>query len=140
MQTPQHMPLVRRFSIGLGAAVSLLALPVFAQTGAAFPEEPAKAPPAASAPAAPAAPLPAPPAAPTAPAGAAPAETLETPYSDAAPPPPATTTPPPATSRPSGHMELGTPAPDTRPPVPIRERRRLAFLGEVGWNGLAGFG
>ena len=32
--------------------------------------------------------------------------------------------------------------PDTRPPVPvaIRERRRLALTGEIGWNGLAGFG
>jgi outer membrane protein W len=37
-------------------------------------------------------------------------------------------------------MRLGVPQPDTRPPVPVRERRRLAFLGEIGWNGLAGFG
>lgn len=31
-------------------------------------------------------------------------------------------------------------SPDNRPPVPIRERRKLALLGEVAWNGLAGFG
>jgi hypothetical protein len=37
-------------------------------------------------------------------------------------------------------MQLAVPVPDTRPPVPIRARRRLAFLGEIGWNGLAGFG
>jgi hypothetical protein len=27
-----------------------------------------------------------------------------------------------------------------RPPPPIREQRRIALLGELGWNGLAGFG
>jgi hypothetical protein len=32
------------------------------------------------------------------------------------------------------------PAADTRPQGPIRARRRLALTGEVGWNGLAGFG
>ncbi|MGC4087591.1 MAG: hypothetical protein QM756_06800 [Polyangiaceae bacterium] len=32
------------------------------------------------------------------------------------------------------------PAPDTRPPGPIRALRRLALTGELGWNGLAGFG
>jgi hypothetical protein len=37
-------------------------------------------------------------------------------------------------------MRLDVPVPDTRPPLPIRARRRLAFLGEAGWNGLAGFG
>jgi outer membrane protein W len=32
-----------------------------------------------------------------------------------------------------------TPA-DTRPRGPIRAQRRLALTGEIGWNGLAGFG
>jgi hypothetical protein len=31
-------------------------------------------------------------------------------------------------------------APDARAGLPIRARRRLALLGEVGWNGIAGFG
>jgi hypothetical protein len=30
--------------------------------------------------------------------------------------------------------------PDTRPRLPIRAERRLALTGEMGWNGLAGFG
>lgn len=27
-----------------------------------------------------------------------------------------------------------------RPPLPVRAERRIALLGEIGWNGLAGFG
>jgi hypothetical protein len=30
--------------------------------------------------------------------------------------------------------------PDTRPLLPIRAQRRLTLTGELGWNGLAGFG
>lgn len=30
--------------------------------------------------------------------------------------------------------------PDTRPQGPVRARRRLALTGELGWNGIAGFG
>lgn len=64
-------------------------------------------------------------------------ETLETPYPEAPPQSPATpsvappVSPPPIASLP--------PAADTRP-RPIRAQRKLALLGEVGWNGLAGFG
>jgi hypothetical protein len=32
------------------------------------------------------------------------------------------------------------PAAPVRPPPPIRAQRRIALLGELGWNGLAGFG
>jgi hypothetical protein len=32
------------------------------------------------------------------------------------------------------------PAAAVRPPLPIRAERRIALLGELGWNGLAGFG
>jgi hypothetical protein len=101
--------------------------------------QPAPLPPPPVAPPPPPA-APAPPAPPETPSDAAtpPAapETLETPYSDtpATPPP---STPPPADT---GAIPLkpGTPiAPDTRP---IRAQRRVALLGEIGWNGLAGFG
>ncbi|HEY3665080.1 MAG TPA: hypothetical protein VGL19_03730 [Polyangiaceae bacterium] len=38
-------------------------------------------------------------------------------------------------------IRLEAPAPSARRPLlPIRARRRLALLGEVGWNGIAGFG
>ena len=45
---------------------------------------------------------------------------------------------PPAAPLPS--IRLVTRAPDARVALPIRAQRRLALLGEVGWNGIAGFG
>jgi hypothetical protein len=42
------------------------------------------------------------------------------------------TQPPPA--------KKAAPAAAVRPPLPIRAERRIALLGELGWNGLAGFG
>ncbi len=118
MLSTSLMPRDSRLTAGLAAAVMLVA----AQAGA----QPA---PAAEA---------APP---------APPETLETPYQDAAPaelppPPPASSAPGlPAPPPPAGHImkPLAEPV-DTRPLVPIRAQRRLALTGEVGWNGLAGFG
>src|SRR6186713_1386462 len=76
------------------------------------------------------------------PAAAAP-ESLETP--DLEPPPSAPPTPPappPASAPPSSaKISLKVPSePDTRPLLPIRAQRRLALTGEIGWNGLAGFG
>jgi hypothetical protein len=82
-------------------------------------------------------------------------DTLETPYGDApapaatapppppaAPPPSATVPPPSAAAQPPATIKLSgqLPSPDKRPSVPIRARRKLALLGEVSWNGLAGFG
>ena len=87
-------------------------------------------------------------------------DTLEIPYGDAEPPaapvapppaapaPPSSTAPPPSTTPPSTAAEPRAtiklseqlPAPDKRPSLPIRARRKLALLGEVSWNGLAGFG
>jgi hypothetical protein len=49
-----------------------------------------------------------------------------------APPVPVTTTP--------IVIQVPPAPPDSRPELPIRARRRLALLGEVGWNGIAGFG
>jgi hypothetical protein len=85
-----------------------------------------------------------------------PPETLETPYEDAplappaAPPeavPPASPAPvaeaPPSDTPPAEGPPSSVPASphaDTRPLGPIRARRRLALTGEIGWNGLAGFG
>jgi hypothetical protein len=83
----------------------------------------------------------------------APPETLETPYQDTpvAPPPP-TSAPPsalpppaPAVAPPTAPVlphkaALPPPAAVTRPLGSVRSRRRLALLGEIGWNGLAGFG
>lgn len=79
-----------------------------------------------------------------APAPSAP-ETLETPYEDtpAAPVLPATQAPPSApTAGPVAAAPPAVPVPraDTRPLGPIRARRRLVLTGEIGWNGLAGFG
>lgn len=86
----------------------------------------------------------------------APPETLETPYQDtpvapppaetSAPLPPAPVAPPP--SAPSAPPVADTPIKalpitaraDSRPVLSIRERRKLALTGEIGWNGLAGFG
>jgi hypothetical protein len=75
-------------------------------------------------------------------------ETLETPYEEPMPaPPPPNTAPPPAAQPESALPPAATPpstAPklkaDSRPRGPIRAQRRLALTGEVGWNGLAGFG
>lgn len=77
----------------------------------------------------------------------APPETLETPYSDA----PATPTPAPAATPAPTPSPAPAPAPAAPPPaaaaksadkgaLPIRTVRRLVLTGEVGWNGLAGFG
>ncbi|MDF3068588.1 MAG: hypothetical protein K0R38_4189 [Polyangiaceae bacterium] len=66
----------------------------------------------------------------------APSETLEAPDLDTPLPPPRPPSAPP--------VPRGGPTPpneaDTRPLVPIRAQRRLALTGELGWNGLAGFG
>jgi hypothetical protein len=83
-------------------------------------------------------------------------ETLETPYVEPLPPPPPPgpapaakpPAPPPRPAPPptrAGEVPLpneplADPAADTRPLGPIRSRRRLALTGELGWNGLAGFG
>jgi hypothetical protein len=55
------------------------------------------------------------------------------------------TTPPPAPPEPAAPVPpvvvLDPSEKPARPPVgPIRAQRRLALLGEVGWNGIAGFG
>jgi hypothetical protein len=92
-------------------------------------------------------------------------ETLETPYVEplppappvAPPPPPPASAPAPAAAPPAAaprktppasaaneaplpNEPLADPPADTRPQGPIRARRRLALTGELGWNGLAGFG
>ncbi len=65
-------------------------------------------------------------------------DTLETPYSDT---PPAASQPlPPPAAKPHKIELAVTPTPDIRPQLPIRARRKLALLGEIGWNGLSGFG
>ncbi len=62
-------------------------------------------------------------------------ETLETPYAES-----------PRAPEDGGAAELepqapkSTLAPDKRPRGPIRAERKLALLGELGWNSLAGFG
>jgi hypothetical protein len=78
------------------------------------------------------------------PAPAAP-ESLETPYSDTPPTTPPTAPqspgPAPAVASPRAQPPPPTaPQPDKRPLGPIRSRRKLALTGELGWNGLAGFG
>jgi hypothetical protein len=78
----------------------------------------------------------------------APPETLETPYEEppapVAPAPSETPPPPvaPAPKEPPDALTAAVPAefPDTRPPLAIRAERRLVLTGELGWNGLAGFG
>ena len=75
-----------------------------------------------------------------------PPETLETPYEepppvaapatpDASPPAPIAATTPFARAPPPVSARA-----DTRPLRPIRAIRKLALMGEIGWNGLAGFG
>ena len=116
------MPRHSRTSAGLLAAVSLHVVQAAAQPTQAPPPEPA------------ASPAPAPP------------EALETPYAETPPgpippPPPASPPPPAAPAAKSPRIDL-TPSevPDTRPRLPIRAQRRLVLTGEMGWNGLAGFG
>lgn len=124
----------------LGSALIATAVVAHAQPVPPPPPPPPAAsppPPAATAPpAAPPAPF-APPAAPDATSAGAAPETLETPYSDTPATPPLPATPPPADT---GIIRLKPEPPippDTRP---IRAQRRVALLGEIGWNGLAGFG
>jgi hypothetical protein len=140
------MHLDRRLTAGLCGALA-----VFAGSRAhAQPVSPAPVPPksepAAPSPAAPSTAQPpsrvSPPEAAAAPAPptAAPApptsESLETPYVDLPPPP--TPAAPVTPAEPRRVVPRG--APDKRPQGPIRAQRRLALLGEIGWNGLAGFG
>lgn len=74
-------------------------------------------------------------------------ETLETPYEEPVPPPPPPPAAPPAAAppfvaQPPVEPSLAPPArkADIRPLGPIRAQRRLGLTGEIGWNGLAGFG
>ncbi len=82
-----------------------------------------------------------------------PPETLETPYADTpptAPPPdaprapetPSTPVAEPLQEQPPAAPQVVSPLPqaDKRPLGPIRARRKLALTGELGFNGLAGFG
>ncbi len=81
-----------------------------------------------------------------------PPETLETPYEDtpSTAPPPATPpaapdAPPPAPALEPPVSTLPPPLPppphpDKRPLGPIRAQRKLVLTGEIGFNGLAGFG
>jgi len=138
------MHIDRRLMAALGCAGSLVAAHANAQSG-----PPASAAPVSPAPAAmTAVPAPAPVAAVPAPAPAgaepavpapAPPDTLETPYSDA---PPVAPPPHPVSPGKPQKIEFVLPPPPKvdRQQLPIRSRRRLALLGEVAWNGLAGFG
>jgi hypothetical protein len=141
------MHLFRRLLASGTAVPLLLATAAQAQPAAPTTSSPTSTPPAAAPPAA-APPAAAPPAA-AAPEAAAPTpdaapsspETLETPYADtpAPPPKPAPAAPPPPSN---GYIQLkpqAMPA-DSRPGRPIRAQRRVALLGEIGWNGLAGVG
>lgn len=125
-----NMLLERRLSASLCAALVLL-------VGSRATAQPAPVPPPAAEPPPAPAPLPTPesPAiSAPAPPPAASSETLETPYEDTLP---ATPKAPPSAARKSEAPAFGA---DKRPLGPIRARRRLALLGELGWNGLAGFG
>ena len=114
MLSPSIMSRPRRLLAGLTCSVALTAAQASAQPA------PAAAPPS-------------------------PPETLETPYEDAPPPAPPVTTAPttaaPADAPASSAPPLVVPVPaDIRPLGSIRARRKLALTGEIGWNGLAGFG
>jgi len=118
MLCPSSMPRDWRFLAALATAVALVAVDSAAQ--------PAPSP---------------------GPATATPPETLETPYEEPPPAPPPTVQeqppapPPKAPPAAPARVTLTPPVlPDTRPRLPIRSARRLALTGEVGWNGLAGFG
>ena len=122
-----NMRLVPRLLAGSGLVSVLLAAVAQAQPQPeATPPEaaPAAAPETAAAPA------------PSAP------ETLEPPYVDTPPPAPQAPVPAPAPQDTSTIKLKPQPetTPDTRPQLPIRAQRRVALLGEIGWNGLAGFG
>ena len=117
MLSPLPMHLEWRLLVGLACAAALQTAPVRAQ--------PATAP--------------------------SPPETLETPYQDTQPPaplPPTAPAPPTAPPAPAAPVEPLPAAPeparvrraDKRPLGPIRAQRKLALLGEISWNGLAGFG
>jgi hypothetical protein len=84
-----------------------------------------------------------------------PPDTLETPYPDAPVAPAPTSAPAPAPpaapvgAPPAPHAPPAAPVPPAVPPaarpekrasLPPRAERRLVLTGEVGWNGLAGFG
>jgi hypothetical protein len=128
------MHLDRRLLASLCCAGWLVAGHAKAQPGPApAPGSTAPAPAATPGPA-PAASSAAPEAAPAAPASP---DTLETPYADT--PPSAPPRAPAPASKPQ-KIELTVPKPDIRPQLPIRARRKLAILGEIAWNGLAGFG
>lgn len=117
------MYLERRLLVSLCCAGSLVAAHAKAQPESAPPVvAPAELPaPAQGAPSA------------AAPAPASP-DTLETPYAEV--PPVA-----PQALPPKGKIDLAIPPKaDIRPELPIRARRKLALTGELGWNGLAGFG
>jgi hypothetical protein len=132
------MHLFRRLLASGTALPLLLATTAQAQPATAATTAPAATPPAPAQPATAApeeAPATTPEAAPSSP------ETLETPYADtpAPPPAPAPAAPPPPSN---GYIQLKpqvTPL-DNRPARPIRALRRVALLGEIGWNGLAGVG
>jgi hypothetical protein len=120
-----NMHPVWRTAAGLCCAASLFAPRLFAQPSPppATPEPPSAPESALQAPEAPPPPV----------AGSP--ESLETPYTDTAP------RAVPAMPPRRGRVEVAPqPTPDTRPLAPIRDRRKLALLGELGWNGLAGFG
>jgi hypothetical protein len=73
---------------------------------------------------------------------------VRAPDATAVPPPPADQGPDTLPSLEEEEEEEPQPAPPRkasraaagRPPIPIRRARRLALTGEIGWNGLAGFG
>jgi hypothetical protein len=122
--SPMHLE--RRLLVSLCCAGSLVAAHANAQPEAAPPVSAPAEMPAPTQGAAPVAAVPAP----------ASPDTLETPYAE----PPVAPTPM-ATPAAKGKIELQVPPKaDTRPELPIRARRKLALMGELGWNGLAGFG
>jgi len=112
------MHLERQLAVGLACAATLLAAP-----GGAQPASPPSPP-----------------------------ETLETPYEDMPPTAPPSAPIPAQPTPTEPEAPLGAPLPvvptaspppphaDTRPLGPIRAQRKLVLTGEIGFNGLAGFG
>ena len=128
--------MTHRYAGLLTATLLCLAAPAYAQSTGTFPtSEPTAAPaPAAPAPAAPA---------PVAPAPAAPPPAAPAP-APAAAPAPAPAAAPAAAPAPAAPVST-IPEPPPPPPRssdnrPVRARRPLFIGGELGWNGLAGFG
>src|SRR5215207_954656 len=116
--------MTRRFS-GFSIAV-VLASTSAAHAQATIPDEsPVAPPPPAPAPAAP-------------PAAAAPPAPAAAPASAAPAPVPAPVAPPPPRPPPIPEPPLPSPVPELR--GPIRDARPFFIGGELGWNGLAGFG